>query len=1190
PVSVMPPTTIHSILQMAELAECLSHYLTTRDVACAMATCKLWATQLQPFLWIDFCPGPTMPGKRTLNQNLHHIRAIEVILNAKHASRSIESQSFGDLLRALAQGLPTSPTTHSDAVAVDHAFWQSAQPKIDLCTNLRRIKLVLGPSDTTLDKSSWPPLRTLLRYNINLTHLSMDMEGNYDFQLAPLVQLLPALSRLHHLTLRAPPQKGSWFLSLLRACLPLPRLQELYCYFTIDCGARYSEGNPPDEPLMTLEAALATILQEAIVARNSRTGHIDTKIKAIRFPDLKEGDGVSIVLPILSSELVAIETLEIPNLYNDRGEDFYLRIVREHCPGLKHLIIPHYGYFSYSSMALFTIKGAAGLKTVRSDGFSDAYGWSSREIVRTLATYHSSTLEELELLNCKMLSSADQQAVLASCRQLKRFWVVPHGISQGERGLKFQHILEGEWGCLGLKALSVSMNRAIDVKSTVMAIQQESPPSNGRKASEEGEQEGSASHELGQAVDQEQERRACAWAAKRVYAQIGRLVALETLALETDQVWYGKEEDVLVTEWDLTLSRGWLAEVAGLKNLRHLQMRTDYWSRMGQAEVEFMDAEWPLLGDISFDMEKQRLLELVEQPHWKWLRQKRPDLRLSALQLNLPERGTLEQNLHHIRTLDFARPFEVNLPEFLRTLFHGLPMPSATRTSETVADRECKQAEEGTVVLCRNLRRLNAVVYLPMDPHDNCWTLFEPLIRHNNNLTHLHVEFNVDTPPPVKQAFTALHCLHHLTVKGYVFEESWFLSLLQACLLLPRLSEVYCQFAIEAGDYTFEGDSDDEAEVDEVANPQGELKTILEKAIMARTSTNSGFIDFKIKTLRFPGAREGDIINIMLPVWTSELVEIETLEVPELVYYRPDAFYEEMARKCCSGVRHLIIPPYYAEDHPTAVCCFVRGATGLRTVRGSGFTDAYGSTSSKMIPTLVAHHFRTLEELELVDCKMIRSPDQQAILASCKNLKRFWVVPEDVHWSQLGLRFLDIVDREWVCLGLRELSITLRRASGVQLTTVTLRHELSVSTLQKLSEECEYEDQEPDERPDPEQMRRVASWLAKRVYTQIGQLMVLETLALAAENALAAEWDLTLCKGWLAELSGLKNLRSLQLRTDYWSRMGQAEVEFMDAKWPFIGGISFNLGKSELQDLLKLPHWQWLQQKRPHMRLTRLSL
>ncbi|KAF9960010.1 hypothetical protein BGZ72_008209 [Mortierella alpina] len=629
----MSPTTIHSIFGMPELAECLSRYLTTSDVACAMTVCKAWSKQLQPFLWTTFCPAYMLPRMHAIKQNLHHIRAIELNLPTMHTFRSDELNSFGDLLETLTHGLLIPPTALSKEIFVGHEPAKSAGARMALCTNLKRLKFVLGLSERELGEFFGPPLKTLLSYNRNLTHLHVQIEGLHDFLLPSMVQLLPAQRHLQSLTIHARIQKESWFFSLLRACLPLPKLSELYCHFTVESDAHTSEGKPLDEPVKESEAVLETILQEAIAARTSENGTIDTKIKAIRFPDHKEGDSLSIVLPIMRSDLVELDTIEIPFLINTlQGEDSCEKMVRQHCPELKHLIIPHYGYFMQSDMALFFIRGAAGLKTVRGDHFSDAFGWSSRNIIRTLAAHHSSTLEELELLDCRMLSSPDQQAILTSCKQLKRFWVVPNGISQGERGLKFQHIIEGEWGCLGLKALCLALNRTINVEAVVMAMQQEQLPSNDSKPIEERGHEGPAD-EQGRNLAQGQENKAIAWAAKRVYSQIGRLVALETLVLETDQVWYGKEEDVLLAEWDLTLSKGWLAELAGLKSLRHLHMRTDYWSRMGQAEVEFMDTEWPLLGEISFDLQKSDFLQLVMQPHWQWLKQKRPNLLLSALHL-----------------------------------------------------------------------------------------------------------------------------------------------------------------------------------------------------------------------------------------------------------------------------------------------------------------------------------------------------------------------------------------------------------------------------------------------------------------------------------------------------------------------------------------------------------------------------
>ncbi|KAF9291474.1 hypothetical protein BGZ68_003894 [Mortierella alpina] len=525
----------------------------------------------------------------------------------------------------------------------------------------------------------------------------------------------------------------------------------------------------------------------------------------------------------------------------------------------------------------------------------------------------------------------------------------------------------------------------------------------------------------------------------------------------------------------------------------------------------------------------------------------------------------------------------------------------ATCKAEVVIDSDGMQAGEGRVALCTNLRRIKAVLCRsPAAPEDAPWICFEPLLRNNNNLTHLHLEFHDFTPPSIKQAFAALSRLHHLTltIYGRTLEESWFLLLLRASLSLLRLGELYFHFSIESRDYNFEGYSQDDFEgVDDVAEPGGELKAILEEAIAARTS-ETGSMDFTIKAFKFP---YGDTINIVLPMLRSALVEIETLEMPELYYYWPAGFYEEVARKYCPRLRHLIIPPYYADEYPAAVCSFIQGAVGLKTVRGTRFTDAFGSASSTIVPTLIMHHSKTLEELELLDCRMIRSSDQQDVLASCKNLKRFWVVPDGSYRGEYASRFQDIVDREWGCLGLKELCLTLNRTIDDESAIAAMQRELSALRAQELSQERRQEERLMDgldQQGVQEQERQVKSWAAKRVYMQIGRLVVLETLSLGTDESIygrdedrcVSEWDLTLSKGWLAQLADLKNLRHLHMRTNFWSRMGQAEVEFMDAEWLLLGDITFDMEKRELSELVEQSHWQWLHRKRTNLRLGALRL
>ncbi|KAF9347400.1 hypothetical protein BGX34_003171, partial [Mortierella sp. NVP85] len=81
-------------------------------------------------------------------------------------------------------------------------------------------------------------------------------------------------------------------------------------------------------------------------------------------------------------------------------------------------------------------------------------------------------------------------------------------------------------------------------------------------------------------------------AAQRVFSQIGCLVKLEVLRLtcyEDFSQWSKIEESCA---YDLTLERGWLDELGGLKKLRCFQTDHNYWCFMGQAEVEFIDTNW----------------------------------------------------------------------------------------------------------------------------------------------------------------------------------------------------------------------------------------------------------------------------------------------------------------------------------------------------------------------------------------------------------------------------------------------------------------------------------------------------------------------------------------------------------------------------------------------------------------------
>ncbi|CAO3566662.1 unnamed protein product [Mortierella alpina] len=113
-------------------------------------------------------------------------------------------------------------------------------------------------------------------------------------------------------------------------------------------------------------------------------------------------------------------------------------------------------------------------------------------------------------------------------------------------------------------------------------------------------------------------------ASKYLYYQIGRLVKLEVLALGIDNGDFTNANKGDYA-WDLTLTRGWLGQLAGLRNLKVLRLQGDLWSGMGQAEVEFIHEHWPLLREITL---QGYILQLDLQSPWLWLLNKRPYLRL----------------------------------------------------------------------------------------------------------------------------------------------------------------------------------------------------------------------------------------------------------------------------------------------------------------------------------------------------------------------------------------------------------------------------------------------------------------------------------------------------------------------------------------------------------------------------------
>jgi hypothetical protein len=206
----------------------------------------------------------------------------------------------------------------------------------------------------------------------------------------------------------------------------------------------------------------------------------------------------------------------------------------------------------------------------------------------------------VELVNCRKVRS-EELGELLSFKNLKRV-KIQQSSSDGA-AIEFQHV---EFGCRDLKELQLTLHRP-DIDPLHDSFGSDDDDDDDEKD------------------DDRLYDRFNSWEARKAeeaYAQIGSLSKLESLSLNGDTVVDGPKGQSHNN--DLTLEHGWLQKLEGLKELKHFHMATDFWHEMGQAEVEFMDAQWPKLESIEFSC--QDLEEIVVKPHWRWLKERRPHL------------------------------------------------------------------------------------------------------------------------------------------------------------------------------------------------------------------------------------------------------------------------------------------------------------------------------------------------------------------------------------------------------------------------------------------------------------------------------------------------------------------------------------------------------------------------------------
>lgn len=562
---------------MFEYPELVAHlvpYLTSQDMAHCAATCKTLAGTFKPYLYQHYqhFTGP-VPGP--VQRNAHYLRTLEI------------RGGFTDLcLMVLVQdespSLPESlPTILNNKM-----------------TDLRRLILY----QTVFIRGQL--LIHALRANSGITHLELetviiqdippprtryDLLGSTIFQhfLEIIRDGLPQLQRLVFIINCAAPVNHA--AELLNACLHHPRLTEFQCR-TRELRGSYHQ----DDSTTPLDSLMETL--EHRRANASFTSPPGGQLKALALPFINLGYPQSFLLPLLTTYLPNLERFDIPPLGGSYA-DALEQVIGDYCSKLQHISYTFARQYNDSSSPIkAAIRGCAkwsGIRSFRVFGYNGtSHEDSGPRMVDILVEHHSATLEKIEFEGCERLGGRRGilDPIFTRCPNLKVFKVLP--IDKEELNvLEFVDIPLDSWVFQDLKELHLHF-----------------------------------AHSDGFVLDKGTAEEALE-AGEKLMKQIGKLTKLETLFLRftTHEYYKLKWADNV----DPELEKVWLKELGGLRKLIYIGLPSKYWEKADQAEVEFMDASWPILERISCK-EDYLLREISRRDQWQWLKQRRPWLKFGG--------------------------------------------------------------------------------------------------------------------------------------------------------------------------------------------------------------------------------------------------------------------------------------------------------------------------------------------------------------------------------------------------------------------------------------------------------------------------------------------------------------------------------------------------------------------------------
>ncbi|KAF9349117.1 hypothetical protein BGX34_002044 [Mortierella sp. NVP85] len=642
---------MHSAWQTPELIGLIARFLTQREVANCMATCRLLHTQFEQHRWRRFCvpyskesdlaleafrTRPTEAEARAIMRNRHHLRSVSVNV---FAHLFLKNLCVDEIPRPLSGSLPIGsvqfkPTASSPPRITLPALASTAAPFTALSLPgkdatqssfsnktplLSDSSVVLYPV-TKLRKlhvdicqlakdSRWRALDTtptttwvlrLLDTNPLITDLHLPASILvYQWAIESLLNMIiNQLPLLEHLTFG----KNHLLNVPFEHCPPLlhglckhQKLRELHCLFNTTYSnynhAKYFEVPPRTFVEPSCPPKYFEIPPQRLLTEPSMS------LRAVTLPRSDQNVPLAMVLRFLNNCVPFLEDLEVPEFVQPTvleplemlGSSTLQHLRFEHAPHIDPLV---------SKAALLACKN---LKSIRV-GF-----WYDVEFILTcLAQTRTRSLEVINVHDTGFFSSS---LVLHFLKEggagLQEFSM---SRNMQKSGLTFDHVMRGgPWLCLGLRILRLIVCRSVLRPgvggSDVANSSTKSIPS----LLEEG--------------------------VTMLYQQIGRLAQLEVLDLRYARL---NQRDPYEEDYmdDLTFSGG-LPFLSELKSLRQLVLISNLWTAMGQCEIEFMADNWPRLEMIAFGTDaKLQDWSSPDFDHWRWLQKQRRGLRLEFLECN----------------------------------------------------------------------------------------------------------------------------------------------------------------------------------------------------------------------------------------------------------------------------------------------------------------------------------------------------------------------------------------------------------------------------------------------------------------------------------------------------------------------------------------------------------------------------